>query len=44
MFLDYVRAYTALSTTGNADSFISGFRLGTRFTYDALMHATDKAL
>lgn len=37
MFLDYVRAYTAFSTTGNADSFISGFRLGARFTYDAFM-------
>ena len=34
MFLSYVSAYIEFSTTSNADSFISGFRLGARFTYD----------
>lgn len=37
MFLDYIRTYTAFSTIGNADSFISGFRLGARFTYDTFI-------
>lgn len=37
MFLDYVRTYTAFSTTGNTDSFISGFRLGAKFTYDTFI-------
>ena len=31
---NYVSAYIEFSTTSNADSFISGFRLGARFTYD----------
>ena len=34
LFQNYVSAYIEFSTTSNADSFISGFRLGARFTYD----------
>ncbi len=37
LFLSYVRNYIEFSTMGNADSFISGFRLGARFTYDAFI-------
>ena len=33
-FQNYVSAYIEFSTTSNADSFISGFRLGARFTYE----------
>ncbi|MGN0486960.1 MAG: DUF6809 family protein [Acutalibacteraceae bacterium] len=34
LFQRYVSAYSEFSTTSNADSFISGFRLGARFTYE----------
>ena len=34
LFQNYESAYIEFSTTSNADSFISGFRLGARFTYD----------
>lgn len=37
MFLNYVSAYIEFSTTSNADSFISGFRLGAKFTYDTFV-------
>ena len=37
MFLSYVSAYVEFSTTSNADSFISGFRLGARFTYETFI-------
>ncbi|MBQ8503690.1 MAG: hypothetical protein IJ491_05365 [Clostridia bacterium] len=37
LFLNYVSTYTGFSTTSNADSFISGFRLGARFTYDTFI-------
>ena len=37
MFLSYVSAYVEFSTTSNADSFISGFKLGARFTYDTFI-------
>ena len=37
MFQNYVSAYTEFSTTSNADSFISGFRFGARFTYDTFV-------
>ena len=34
---NYVSAYIEFSTTSNADSFISGFRLGARLTYDTFV-------
>ena len=37
LFQNYVSAYTDFSTMGNADSFISGFRLGAKFTYDTFV-------
>ena len=37
LFLNYVSAYIEFSTTSNADSFISGFRLGARFAYDTFV-------
>ena len=37
LFQDYVSAYIEFSTTSNADSFISGFRLGARFTYETFV-------
>ena len=40
LFLSYVRDYIEFSTTSNADSFISGFRLGAKFTYDTFVKNT----
>ncbi len=37
MFQNYVSAYIEFSTTSNADSFISGFRLGAKFTYETFI-------
>ena len=37
LFQNYVSAYIEFSTTSNADSFISGFRLGAKFTYDTVI-------
>ena len=37
LFQSYVSAYIEFSTTSNADSFISGFRLGAKFTYDTFV-------
>ena len=37
LFQNYVSAYIEFSTISNADSFISGFRLGARFTYDTFI-------
>ena len=37
LFLNYVSAYVEFSTTSNADSFISGFRLGARFAYETFI-------
>ena len=37
LFLSYVKTYTNFSSLCNADSFIVGFRLGARFTYDAFI-------
>ena len=37
MFLSYVRTYIEFSTTSNADSFVSGFRLGAKFIYDTFI-------
>ena len=34
LFVNYVNAHNEFSSIGNSDSFISGFRLGARFTYD----------
>lgn len=37
MFLSYVSAYIEFSTTSNADSFITGFRLGAKLTYETFI-------
>ena len=37
LFLSYVKDYIEFSTMSNADSFISGFKLGAKFTYDAFV-------
>ena len=37
LFTKYVLAYNEFSSIGNSDSFISGFRLGARFTYDTFI-------
>ena len=37
LFLSYVKTYTNFSSLCNADSFIVGFRLGARFTYDTFI-------
>ena len=38
LFQNYVSAYIEFSTTSNADSFISGFRLGAKFTYETFIN------
>ncbi|MBR3815990.1 MAG: hypothetical protein IKJ27_04640 [Clostridia bacterium] len=40
LFQKYVSDYTEFSSISNADSFISGFRLGARFTYDTFIKNT----
>lgn len=40
LFQNYVSAYIEFSTTSNADSFISGFRLGAKFIYDTFIKNT----
>ena len=37
LFVNYVLAYNEFSSIGNSDSFITGFRLGSRFTYDTFI-------
>ena len=37
LFQNYVSAYIEFSTMSNADSFISGFRLGARLIYDTFV-------
>ena len=37
LFQSYVSTYVEFSTTSNADSFISGFRLGAKFTYETFI-------
>ena len=37
LFQNYVSAYIEFSTTSNADSFITGFRLGSKFTYETFV-------
>lgn len=44
LFLNYVSAYTEFSSLLNEDSFISGFRLGARFTYDTFIVDTKGSL
>ncbi|MBO5333555.1 MAG: hypothetical protein J6B37_05515 [Clostridia bacterium] len=40
LFLNYASAYTEFSSIINSDSFISGFRLGAKFTYDTFVKNT----
>ena len=37
LFANYVSAYNEFSSTSISDGFISGFRLGARFTYDTFV-------
>ena len=37
LFQNYVSTYIEFSATSNADSFISGFRLGARFAYETFI-------
>ena len=37
---NYISAYIEFSITSNADSFISGFRLGAKFIYDTFVKNT----
>ena len=37
LFQNYVCTYIEFSTSSIADSFISGFRLGAKFTYDTFI-------
>ena len=40
LFQNYVSAYIEFSTTSNANSFISGFKLGAKFIYDTFVKDT----
>ena len=40
LFANYVNAYNEFSSISNSDSFISGFRLGARFTFDTFVKTT----
>jgi hypothetical protein len=40
LFVNYVNAHNEFSSIGNSDSFISGFRLGARFTYHTFITET----
>lgn len=37
LFIDYVNTYNEFLSASNADSFITGFRLGARYTYDTFV-------
>ena len=37
LFLSYVNAYNEFLSLSNTDSFISGFKLGAKFTYDTFV-------
>lgn len=37
MFIDYVNIYNEFLSLSNSNSFISGFRLGAKFTYDTFV-------
>ena len=39
LFANYVSAHNEFSSLSNSDSFISGFRLGARFTYDTFVES-----
>ncbi|MBR4858371.1 MAG: hypothetical protein IKU08_04215 [Clostridia bacterium] len=39
LFSDYVDTYIRFLSICNTDSFIAGFRLGSRFTYDTFVEA-----
>ncbi len=36
-FLDYANTYNEFLSLSNSDSFMSGFRLGAKFTYDTFV-------
>ena len=38
LFVNYVLAHNEFSSISTSDSFISGFRLGARFTYDTFVN------
>ena len=37
LFLDYANTYNEFLSLSNSDSFMSGFRLGAKFTYDTFV-------
>ena len=37
LFIDYVNTYNEFLSLSNSDSFIAGFRLGSKFTYDTFV-------
>lgn len=37
LFLEYTNTYNEFLSLNNSDSFISGFRLGAKFTYDTFI-------
>ena len=37
LFLDYANTYNEFLSISNSDSFMSGFRLGAKFTYDTFV-------
>ena len=37
LFLDYANTYNEFLNLSNSDSFMSGFRLGAKFTYDTFV-------
>jgi hypothetical protein len=37
LFLNYAKSCTEFTSISNVDSFITGFRLGARFIYDAFL-------
>lgn len=41
LFSKYVKTYNEFSAVSIADSFISGFRLGAKFTYDTFVESNN---
>ena len=41
LFANYVLAYNEFSSIGNSDSFITGFKLGARFTMSCFENESD---
>ena len=37
LFLNYANTYNEFLSLSNSDSFIAGFRLGSKFTYDTFV-------